>query len=355
MIAGDDRAPDTVPPSASPHDDASHDASRGTGPAGAGVPIGAPLAAYAALAGSMLTVGLCVTLGKMAVLHMPLIALAGVRCAAAILALLPLAWREAGGGAALLATLRGVRGRDRLDLVGQSLFGVVLFTLLMLGGVRLTGATDAGLIAATMPLAILVLAWPLLGERPRRRTLLAGMLGTAGIALLTLAAGDGVGAGGTVARGLGNLLVVGAVGAEALYAILAKRLADRVPPAAMALAMNAIGLALLAPLLPFQPWGALIATVPPGIWAVAALYGVLTSALALILWYRGSRRVPGATAGLFTALLPVGAVVSATLLLGEAPTARHAAGGAIILIALAVGLRRGGRDRAASPGERPRA
>lgn len=299
------------------------------------------------LAASMLIVGLCVTLGKLATLHMPVVALAGVRCLAAILALLPLALREAGGAGALGRSLAAVRGRDRLDLVGQSLFGVVLFTLLMLGGVRLTSATDAGLIAATMPLAILALAWPLLGERPRARGLVAGLLGTGGIALLTLA-GDGEAA----ARWLGNLLVVGAVGAEALYAILAKRLADRIPPATMALAMNAIGLGLFAPLLALQPWSVLVDTVPPGIWLVGALYGVLTSALALVLWYRGTRDVPGATAGLFTALLPVGAVVSAAIILGEAVTMRHALGGAIILGALGLGLRRG---RAASPAERPRA
>ena len=296
----------------------------------------------------MLIVGLCVTLGKLATLHMPVVALAGVRCLAAMVALLPLALREEGGAAGLRRTLGAVRGRNRLDLVGQSLFGVVLFTFLMLGGVRLTGATDAGLIAATMPLAILLVAWPLLGERPRGRAALAGLLGTGGVALLTLA-GDGA----ATARWLGNLLVVGAVLSEALYAVLAKRLADRVPPAAMALAMNAIGLALFAPLLLLQPWTTLFATVPPWAWAVGALYGVLTSALALILWYRGSRAVPGATAGLFTALLPVGAVLSAAVLLNETLSTRHAAGGAIILGALLLGLgfARGPR---ASPGERPR-
>ena len=306
-----------------------------------------PLGAYAMLAGSMLIVGLCVTLGKLATLHMPVVALAGVRCLAAMAALLPLALREAEGASGLRRTLGAVRGRDRLDLVGQSLFGVVLFTLLMLGGVRLTSATDAGLIAATMPLAILVLAWPLLGERPRARAGLAGLLGTGGIALLTLTAGSEASA-----RALGNLLVVGAVGAEALYAILAKRLAARIPPAAMALAMNAIGLALFAPLLALQPWGTLLVAVPGWAWAVGALYGVLTSALALILWYRGARAVPGATAGLFTALLPVGAVISAAILLGEAVTGRHALGGTVILAALALGLHRG---RAAPMGGRPRA
>ena len=284
----------------------------------------------------MLIVGLCVTLGKIAATHMPLVALAGVRCTAAAVSLLPLALRETGGASGLRRALGAIRGRDRADLALQSFFGVFAFTLLMLGGVRLTGANDAGLIAATMPLAILVLAWPMLGERPRARALAAAGLGTLGIALVTFAGG----AGDAAARLLGNALVVAAVVAEALYTLYAKRLAARVPPATMALALNLVGLVLFAPLLVFQPWAALVAAVPAGIWATAALYGVLTSAVALILWYRGTRDVPGGTAGLFTALLPVGAVASAWWLLGEEVTVRHAAGGAVILAALALGLTR---------------
>ena len=295
----------------------------------------------------MLIVGLCVTLGKIAAAHMPIVALAGVRCVAAALALVPLALRETGGAGQLGRALSAIRGHDGVDLALQSFFGVFAFTLLMLSGVRLTGATDAGLIAATMPLAILVLAWPMLGERPRGRAMLAAGLGTAGVATVTFAGGGGEG----TARALGNALVVAAVGAEALYTLYAKRLAARVPPATMALGLNLLGLALFAPLLVFQPWMALVASVPPGVWAVAALYGVLTSALALILWYRGTRDVPGGTAGLFTALLPVGAVVSAWLLLGEGATTRHAVGGTVILAALALGLSHV-RD---APRARPRA
>ena len=319
------------------------------------------LPAYAALAASMLIVGLCVTLGKIAAAHMPIVALAGVRCASAALALLPLAWHEAGGGRALGRAMVAIDRRDRIDLALQALFGVFAFTLLMLGGVRLTGATDAGLIAATMPLAILLLAWPMLGERPRGRAMIAAALGAAGIALVTFAGGaDGpAGAGDAPARWLGNALVIAAVVAEALYALLAKRLSTRVRPATMALLLNLVGLALFAPLLALQPWGALLAGVPAWAWLVGVLYGVLTSAVALVLWYRGTRDVPGGTAGLFTALLPVGAIASAAVLLGEIMTARHAAGGAVILMALALGLWRGrspagGRGRTAREA-RPRA
>ena len=287
-----------------------------------------PILAFIQLASSMLIVGLCVTLGKMAVEYMPVIALAGVRCLAAALALWPLARRER-------AEARPMTGRDRFDLVAQAFFGVFAFTLLMLGGVERTSASEAGLIAATMPLAILVLALPLLGEGLNARALVAALIASLGIALVTLT-GNGVGTGTN--RMLGNALVLCAVVAEALYTLFAKRLAGRISPALMALRLNLVALAMFAPLMVFQSWGTLVETVPPSAWALGALYGIGTSAIALLLWYRGTRRVAGATAGLFTVFLPVGAIGSAAWLLGEEVGARQLAGGAVIAFALLVGL-----------------
>ena len=304
-----------------------------------------PILAFVQLALSMLIVGVSVTLGKMAVDYMPVIALAGVRCSAAALALWPLARLERAKGKPRLPNKR-----ERLDLVAQAFFGVFAFTLLMLGGVERTSASEAGLIAATMPLAILVLALPLLGEGLSGRALLAATVATVGIALVTL-----TGNGGTTGtnRMLGNALVVCAVVAEALYTLFAKRLADRIPPALMALRLNLIALAMFAPLLALQPWGVLIETVPLEAWGIGALYGVGTSAVALLLWYRGTRRVAGGVAGLFTVFLPVGAIGSAAWLLDEAIGTRHVLGGAVIVAALVIGLAPQ-RGIPAHPAARPR-
>ena len=272
----------------------------------------------------MLIVGLCVTLGKMAVEHLTVVALAGVRCLAAALALWPFARAE--------GVPPPMERRDRLDLFWQAFFGVFAFTLLMLGGVQLTGAGEAGLIAATMPLAILLLALPMLGEGLSARAVVAAIVASGGIAVVTFAGGAGEG------RMLGNLLVAAAVIAEALYTIFAKRLAGRIPPATMAMRLNLVALLVFAPLLPFQPWADLLARTPIHVWAIAVAYGVGTSGIALILWYRGTRRVEGGTAGLFTVFLPVGAIASAALILGEPIGGRHVVGGAVIGVALAIGL-----------------
>ena len=298
--------------------------------------------AYTQLALSMFVVGLCVTAGKAATEHLPVIVLAGVRCTAAAIALWPLARGE--------GPVPPMTGGERRDLALQALFGVFGFTLLMLGGVQLTGATEAGLIAATMPLAILVLAMPLLGEGISPRALRAALVACVGIALVSGVRPVGPLAEATpdaTAAWLGNALIVGAVVCEALYTIFAKRLSSRLPPATMALRLNLVGLAMFVPFMPFQPWVAVLQDAPPWVWALGALYGVGTSAVALVLWYRGTRSVRGGTAGLFTVFLPVGATLSAVLFLGETIEARHVAGGIVIGFALVAGLarRRGGGVR----------
>ena len=315
---------------------------------------GPPYGAYASLTASMLIAGLCVTIGKAALAYLPVVALAGPRCVAAIVFLLPFAWAEWRGAPAVRAAMRTLDARAWRDLAVQAFFGIFAFTLLMLGGVRLTGAGEAGLIAATMPLVIMVLALPLLGERLRARSLAAAGIASLGIAVITFTGAAGEGS----ARWVGNALVALAVVAEALYAIFAKRLAGRLPPATMSILLNVAGLVFFAPLLAFQPWGALIAEVPARGWALGVAYGALTSGLALVLWYRGMRRVPGGTAGLFTVFLPVGAVLSGMAFLGETIDARQAAGGMVILAALAIGLSRPrsarNRDPRAAPLRRPR-
>ena len=315
------------------------------GKRGDDVTVGSRGVAYAQLALSMLIVGLCVTLGKMAVEHVPVVALAGVRCLSAAVALWPLARFEPRPGP--------MGASERRDLVLQTFFGVFAFTLLMLGGVQRTGAAEAGLIAATMPLAILVLALPLLGEGLSARAVLAALIASLGIAVLTFA-GSGSGGGGA-SRALGNALVAAAIVAEALYTIFAKRLADRLPPATMAVRLNLVALLFFAPLLVLQPWARLLAETPAHIWLIGILYGVGTSGVALILWYRGTRRVRGGTAGLFTVFLPVGAILSAAFLLGEEIGARHLIGGVVIATALAIGLAPLQRGMPFLRGFRPRA
>jgi len=81
-------------------------------------------------------------------------------------------------------------------------------------------------------------------------------------------------------------------------------------------------------LLPFAAPGyaAMAALADPTLLALLVFHSLTASMLCLLLWYAGLRRVPAATAGVFTAFLPASAAVTAVLFLGESFSAIHAAG-----------------------------
>jgi drug/metabolite transporter (DMT)-like permease len=69
----------------------------------------------------------------------------------------------------------------------------------------------------------------------------------------------------------------------------------------------------------------------PADWALLALLGVGFTTLAHTLFIGSLRRLRAQTAAIVSALEPVYGIVGAALLLGEVPTGRALAGGAVIL------------------------
>lgn len=291
-----------------------------------------PLFAFACLALSMLMVGGNIAIGKAVLADLPVFLFAFIRFLIACLVLAP---------GMLLAPVR--RGLDRGAVRGlflQSFFGCFLFSLFMLYGVTLTSATSAGIITSATPSLIALLAWLWLRERVDGRNALAIALAVGGIALLNLLGADG-GRDGL----LGNLLVLGAVLAEALFAIYSRRLSLRLHPWAMAFGVNLAGLLLFLPLalpqLPAFDWRA----PAPATWGLLLFYAITASVLSFLLWYRGIRQVPANVAGLFTGLMPVSAALVGVLALGERFALSHALGMLLVLGAILLGAWRPGAAR----------
>jgi drug/metabolite transporter (DMT)-like permease len=284
--------------------------------------------AFALLAGSMTLVGTYVALSKPLTAAMPVFVLAFLRFAIAALAMLP--WTLPARGEPPLT-----RTEHRLFFV-MSFFGNFLFSLAMLTGVSLTSATAAGVIMATLPAVVALLSWGVLRERLSRRVLIAVGLAVLGIALLQLARpADDATRGATL---LGNLLMLGAVACEAIYVIVAKRLAATRAPLRVSALVNLWGLALIAP---FGLWQLVrfdLAGITPGLWALLVFYALAASLFAVWMWVAGLKHVPASQAGVFTVALPLAATAVGTLLLGESFTALHAlalllASAGVVLIA----------------------
>jgi len=151
-------------------------------------------------------------------------------------------------------------------------------------------------------------------------------LASCGMAGLTLARVGG-GAGGSA---LGNALVFGGLCGEAVYVLLAKRLAGQVPVVTASLWMQAFSALVLLPFA-LPGMGAVVALAEPALAGLLVFHSLTASVLCLLLWYAGLRRVPGGVAGVFTAFLPASAAVLAVWVLGEQFSALHAGGFALML------------------------
>ncbi len=179
--------------------------------------------------------------------------------------------------------------------------------LLFVAAYRLPGGL-AAVAGATQPLLVLLIAWGLDGRRPLPFTILAGLAGVAGMALLLLAPGtrwDAVGVGAALA------------GAASMAAgtVLARRWQSGLPVLAFTGWQLLAGGAMLAPV-------AVLADPPlPPLEAVHwAGYGYLSLAGAVLaygLWFRGVARLPGATVASLGLLSPLTAVGLGWLVLDQ--------------------------------------
>jgi drug/metabolite transporter (DMT)-like permease len=286
-------------------------------------------AAFLAL--SMALVGLNVPVAKALAEALPIPLVAGLRCAIACLVLLPLL-------AAAGLKPRLPEPRLAWNLALQAAFGTVLYNAALLAGLRLTSALEGGLMLATLPAVVAIGGALWLGERLPPRVWAAVGLAALGMGALTAAA-----AGGGEGSLAGNALVLAAVAGEALYVLLAKRAAGRLPVLLATFWMQAFSALLLLPFcLPVLAEAAALAE--PRLAGLLLFHALTSSVLCLVLWYSGLGRVPAGIAGVFTLFLPATASAVAVGLLGEAFTLAHAAGFGFMMtsVLLATWPRRGG-------------
>ena len=284
-----------------------------------------PLAALLLVAAMALT-GANVAFGKAIVAAIPVYVFVLFRFAVASLALGPMARGEPGPK---LSDMN--RGQWR-DLALMALLGMVGFTVLMLEGLKRTAAADAGIITATLPAVVAALGVLFAGDRLSRMQFLAVALAVAGLVLV-----QATSAAGGSATLVGNLLVVGAVLCEASFVILGKRLAPPYRPLRLALGANLAGLVLAIPLALLDAPSFHAGSVALEVWLLGTWYALSASVLCLWLWYGGLPYVDTWLAGLATAAMPVAALATSALYLGEAIGPARLMGATLVIAGIALG------------------
>ncbi|MBX5204748.1 DMT family transporter [Rhizobium sp. NZLR1] len=224
------------------------------------------------------------------------------------------------------ARLPKLSKEDCLILAIQAGAGSVGYTTLLISGLSLTSAADAGVIIGTLPVVSAGISILLLGERPKPALLVAVALATAGVCSIAFSPDA---SGGSFS---GNALIFCAVVCEGLFILLNKRLRAEIAPLVQSTLMAGIGLIIAAIPAMFE------APFAPGISAGAVVavvyYALVPTVGGFLLWYAGAARVSGTEAALFTALAPVSAVMLAFLILGEPVGLNQIAGIACVLAAV---------------------
>ncbi len=195
---------------------------------------------------------------------------------------------------------------------------------------QLLPASIASTVMATSPLAMLLLAWPMLGRRPGALPLAGAGLGLAGVALLVSA-----GSGAVDPRGL--LASVGALAMASVGYVLTARWTRTGAPdvvASTAWQLLAGGVALV-------PVAALLEGAPPALDGTAAagfaFVSLVATALAFSCWFAGLRHLDPGAVGLLGLLNPVTGVLAGTALAGERLGPWQALGAALVLGGIVLG------------------
>jgi drug/metabolite transporter (DMT)-like permease len=267
--------------------------------------------------------------------HLPPLLFAGTRYVIAGALLYPIARRAAARSQA--------SAQDRIRPGARAwLAGAVVGILLLFagnGGVTVGETTlpsgFAAILVATVPLWMILFAWPMQHQRVTFRAAAALAVGLGGVIILV---------GGSTASGhiSGVILVLGAAAAWGFGSVLSHRLA--VPSYAMlaaAIEMLAGGVVLLAAgagsgelsrihwsAIPATSWIALAYLIGPGSILGFTAYGYALSHL------------PVTTVSTYAYVNPVVAVLAGIVILGEQFTWREGLGAALVLVSVVITLRR---------------
>ncbi|MCX4767755.1 DMT family transporter [Streptomyces sp. NBC_01275] len=208
------------------------------------------------------------------------------------------------------------------------LLNVSVFFVLVYVASQLLPTSVASTVMAVSPLTMMLMAWPLVSERPRTAHLAGAAIGLAGVCLMLLTGVDRVGVRGVLASAAAVLV-------SSFGHILAKRWsADADVLASTAWQLTAGGLLLL-------PAAAAVEGPPPALSPSALLaFGYVTliaTALAFAAWFTGLRHLPAGTVGLIGLLNPVTGVLLGTVVAAEVLTVQQLCGLILVLAGVVLG------------------
>ena len=221
--------------------------------------------------------------------------------------------------------------RDWLVLTGLGVVGHALYQYFFVGGLALTSVANSSLMLAATPVVIAIVSAVLGYERVGPLHWLGAALSLTGIYIVV---GQGMSAEGTSLRG--DLMMFGAVCCWAVYTLGAGPLMLRHSPVGVTGLSMAIGtlvyVPVMLPRLRATPWTALSAFT----WFAIVYSALFALCVAYTIWYMAVREIGSARTAVYSNLIPIVAMLTAVVFLGERLTGGRLVGAAAVLVGVAL-------------------
>jgi drug/metabolite transporter (DMT)-like permease len=222
-------------------------------------------------------------------------------------------------GAVLLAVLAMLSGQSlRVTrelwprLVLAAALNVGCWMVLMGLALLWLPASEAALIAYTMPVWASMLAWPILGERPNLLRVISLVMAFAGLSAIM--GGNGLAA--SIEKLPGIIMALGGSLGFAVGTVLAKKLPLSLPPLSAAAWQIGIGCLPVA-IVGLLSENADVAALSNLGWILIVYSTVIQFCVAYVSWFAALARLPASVAAIGTMAVPVIGVVASALALHE--------------------------------------
>ena len=249
-----------------------------------------------------------------------------------------------GGIASVFHTPASLTRRDWLDLLGLGIVGHVLYQYLFIGGLAATSVANSSLLLAATPVLIAVIAALSGHDRIGPLHWLGAGLSIVGIYIVV---GHGANIGDSSLRG--DLMMFTAVCCWAVYTLGARKLMVRHSPVGVTGLSMAIGTVIYVPLmwahLRSVDWNAVSART----WLALVYSALFALCVAYTIWYMAVREIGSARTSVYSNLIPLVAMITAVVFLGEPLSASKLVGAGAVLVGVA--LTRVGGTKIAIPAE----
>jgi drug/metabolite transporter (DMT)-like permease len=211
-------------------------------------------------------------------------------------------------------------------------FGVTLFNYLIYTAMHTTTAINAALVNSAIPVFIIMFARAFYGQRVTLRQHTGIALSLAGVATIILQ-GD-LSRIRTLSFNRGDLLVLLAAVAWALYSVALRRYPQGLNPFLFLFCMAVAGLIFLIPFYSIEIASGKFMTPNPATVLSIGYVGIFASVVAFSMWNSGLRQVGAHMGGQFVHLMPAFSTILAVLFLGERLYLFHIAGIALIFVGI---------------------